>query len=81
MVCLMTDELEDDEEPLDEGAEDDVSLRPNENADDWALVQRLVPAKIREKYEILSYRNAARTVLKRGRVNLKISLRHSKTSL
>src|SRR5262245_40890632 len=55
----MSDELEDDEELPEEGADDDVSLRPNENADDRAIVERLVPAKVREKYEIVSYRNAA----------------------
>lgn len=55
----MSDESEDDEEVLEEGADDDVSLRPNENADDRLLVERLVPANIREKYEIFSYRNAA----------------------
>ncbi|MGY4399229.1 BglII/BstYI family type II restriction endonuclease [Bradyrhizobium sp. USDA 3315] len=55
----MSDERDDDEEQLEEGADDDVSLRPNENADDRELVERLVPPKIREKYEIVSYRNAA----------------------
>src|SRR6266508_3371564 len=56
---MSDDELEADEELVEEGAEDDISLRPNENADDRALVERLVPAKVREKYEIVSYRNAA----------------------
>jgi hypothetical protein len=56
----MSDEPEDDEEQLlEEGAEDDVSLRPNENADERSLVDRVIPAKIRDKYEIVSYRNAA----------------------
>ena len=55
----MSDEPEDDEELLEEGTEDDVSLRPNENADDRSLVERLLPAKIMEKYEVVSYRNAA----------------------
>jgi hypothetical protein len=55
----MSDELDEDEELGTEEAGDDVSLRPNENADDKDLVDRLVPAKIREKYEIVSYRNAA----------------------
>lgn len=58
----MSDEPDDDdleEDLVTEESKGDVSLRPNENADDAALVERLVPAKIREKYEIVSYRNAA----------------------
>src|SRR6478672_8061416 len=57
----MSDEPDDDEleDLAEEESKGDVSLRPNENADDHALVERLVPAKIREKYEIISYRNAA----------------------
>jgi hypothetical protein len=55
----MSDEPEDDEELLEEGTEDDVSLRPNENADERSLVDRVIPGKIRDKYEIVSYRNAA----------------------
>ncbi|MGY4319746.1 hypothetical protein [Bradyrhizobium sp. JR3.5] len=55
----MSEDPEDDEELLEEGANDDISLRPNDNADDRVLVERLVPAKIMEKYEIISYRNAA----------------------
>ena len=50
----MSDEPDEDEELLEEGADDDVSLRPNENADDRALMERLVPAKIRDKYEVVS---------------------------
>jgi hypothetical protein len=56
-----TDE-EEDEEVL-ELAEDkraaDVSLVPNENADSRALVESKVPRPIRDKYEVISYRNAA----------------------
>ena len=37
----------------------DVSLSPNENADPTALVDRKVPQTIRDKYEVISYRNAA----------------------
>lgn len=55
----MSDEPEEVEEPDVDGETDDVSLRPNENADERSLVDRLVPAKIRDKYEIVSYRNAA----------------------
>ena len=49
------DDIEDDEE----GATDDVSLRPNENADDQAIVDRKVPKEIRDKYDVISYRSAA----------------------
>ena len=59
----MSDELEDDDELEEDLAEEeskgDVAIRPNENADDRSLVERLVPAKIREKFEVVSYRNAA----------------------
>lgn len=58
----MSDEPDDEdleEDLIEEESKGDISLRPNENADDHALVERLVPAKIREKYEIVSYRNAA----------------------
>jgi len=37
----------------------DVSLNPNENADPQVLVDRKVPQAIRDKYEVISYRNAA----------------------
>jgi hypothetical protein len=49
------EEIEDDEE----GATDDVSLRPNENADSQEIVDRKVPKEIRDKYDIISYRSAA----------------------
>ena len=59
----MSDEPEDDDELEEDLAEEeskgDVATRPNENADDRSLVERLVPAKIREKFEVVSYRNAA----------------------
>lgn len=38
---------------------DIVETAPNEAADPIAIVERKVPADIREKYEVLSYRNAA----------------------
>ncbi len=41
------------------GATDDVSLRPNENADPAEIVDRKVPQSVRDKYEVYSYRNAA----------------------
>lgn len=37
----------------------DVSLSPNENADPQTIVDRKVPQAIRNKYEVISYRNAA----------------------
>lgn len=53
----MSDEEEIDGE--DEGTNDDVSLKPNENADPQDIVDRKVPKEIREKYEVVSYRSAA----------------------
>jgi hypothetical protein len=54
----MVDEpLNDDDENGD--ANDDVSLKPNENADAQEIVDRKVPKSIRERYEVISYRNAA----------------------
>jgi hypothetical protein len=54
----MVDEpLDDDEEDGD--ANDDVSLKPNENADPQEIVDREVPQSIRDRYEVFSYRNAA----------------------
>lgn len=51
-----------DEEPDDfeaEVAQDEVSLQPDESADpDW-LVEKAIPADIRAKFEIHSYRSAA----------------------
>src|SRR5579872_658257 len=52
------------EEP-EEGSEnplettDDVSLSPNENADSQTIVDRMVPKSVRDKYQVISYRNAA----------------------
>ena len=56
--------MADDDEIEDEDAEgggttDDVSLKPNENADPQEIVDRKVPQSIRDKYEVFSYRNAA----------------------
>jgi hypothetical protein len=54
----MVDETPDDDEE-DGDANDDVSLKPNENADPQEIVDRKVPQSIRDKYEVFSYRNAA----------------------
>lgn len=51
------DELNDGEE--EEASTDDVSLKPNENADAQEIVERKIPQSVREKYEVFSYRNAA----------------------
>jgi hypothetical protein len=51
-----------DEEEIEgeeEGANDDVSLKPNENADPREIVDRKVPQEVRDKYEVFSYRSAA----------------------
>jgi Restriction endonuclease BglII len=54
------DEVEDQDLEVEaEGAADDVALAPNEAADPPAIVDRKVPQDIRDKYEIISYRNAA----------------------
>ncbi len=59
----MTDEAEaDDAEDLEGEAErslDDVALAPSEAADPQDAVDRKIPQDIRDKYEIVSYRNAA----------------------
>jgi hypothetical protein len=53
--------MSDEEEIQGDGAvaQNDVALKPNENADDQSIVDRKVPQAIREKYEIFSYRSAA----------------------
>jgi hypothetical protein len=56
--------MADEPEPLDDDdddaeANDDVSLKPNENADPQEIVDLKVPQSIRDKYEVFSYRNAA----------------------
>ena len=58
----MVDEDDIDEEDLEaeaEGLSDDVALAPNEAADPQSIVDLKVPQDIRDKYEIISYRNAA----------------------
>jgi hypothetical protein len=52
---------EDDVEDATEGESlvDDVALAPSEAADSHVIVHRKVPADIRAKYEVVSYRNAA----------------------
>src|SRR5258707_6041293 len=49
-------DFEDSEEG---GSDTDIALAPNENADPQAIVDRKVPQSIRDKYEVVSYRNAA----------------------
>jgi hypothetical protein len=51
------EDIDDDDE---EGATDDVATAPNENADPPEIVARKVPKSIRDKYEVYSYRSAAR---------------------
>jgi len=55
--------MADEPEPLDDDddgdANDDVSLKPNENADPQEIVDLKVPQSIRDKYDVFSYRNAA----------------------
>jgi len=52
-----------EEDREDEGSEDpdgfDIETAPNEVADPKTIVDQKIPADIRKKYEILSYKNAA----------------------
>lgn len=55
---------EEEDEIDDPGAEDDaladdVALVPNDAADPASIVDRKVPQGVRDKYEVISYRNAA----------------------
>ena len=43
----------------DESEQNDVSLTPNDAADPTSIVEAKIPADIRNKYEVYSYRNAA----------------------
>lgn len=60
-IDIEVEEDEDDEgaEGSEAAAQDDVSLKPNETADDRAIVDSKIPQAIRDKYEIHSYRSAA----------------------
>ncbi len=49
---MAKDEIEDDDSE-DSGSTDDVSLSPNENADPQDIVDRMVPALVRTKYEVI----------------------------
>ncbi len=57
-MILPEDELE-DEELGEEIPPDAFSLQPNEAADPIAIVEATIPADIRAKFEVISYRNAA----------------------
>lgn len=52
---------EDDEEEdlIDEVGRNDIALNPTDAADPQAIVDAKIPADIREKYEVYSYRSAA----------------------
>jgi hypothetical protein len=43
----------------DEVGQDEVALSPNESADPQGIIDSSIPADVREKYEIYSYRSAA----------------------
>lgn len=51
--------LEAEELETDEGATDDVALRPGPNADAPDDVERYISAEVRELYDVYSYRHAA----------------------
>lgn len=55
----MADDGVEDDEIEQSGQTDDVSRKPNENADPQGIVDSKVPQSIRDKYEVFSYRNAA----------------------
>jgi hypothetical protein len=55
----MADDDIEDEDTEEGGSTDDVSRKPNENADPQEIVDRKIPQSIRDKYEVISYRNAA----------------------
>lgn len=51
---------EDEDREIEEfGLDEDVALAPNEAADSQSIVDKKIPQDIRDKYEIVSYRNAA----------------------
>src|SRR5687767_3711021 len=54
-----TPEADDAEEELQRALGPDVTLIPGDAADPQALVDSKVPADIRKKYDVVSYRNAA----------------------
>jgi hypothetical protein len=55
---MTEDESEDN--VVDGGAPaDDVALTPNESADSSSIVERKIPKAVRDRYEVISYRNAA----------------------
>jgi len=56
---MIENDDEDDDDIIDEEVESDVATRPNEAADPDAIVKSKFPKEIQEKYELLSYRNAA----------------------
>lgn len=56
---ISDDETEHDYDLEDATPIEDVSFKPNENADPQEIVDRKVPQSVRDKYEVFSYRNAA----------------------
>ena len=56
---MIGEDEEDDFETEVATSVDGVALAPNEAADPQAIVDRKVPQDIRDKYEVISYRNAA----------------------
>jgi Restriction endonuclease BglII len=53
------DDLDEGESEIEDDVSDDVALAPNENADPQSVTNRKIPSDIRDKYEVISYRNAA----------------------
>ncbi len=56
---MSVDDDDDDDKELEEEASSDVPTSPNEVADRQSIVESAIPPDIRQKYELLSYRNAA----------------------
>lgn len=66
----LSDEELEVEEPLDlaeEISKDQIALKPSDTGDPQAIVDKMIPEDIRERYEVYSYRNAA-TILSETRM-------------
>ena len=55
----MAADNDEESEDLEEIAGSDIEIAPNEAADPRAIIDAKIPSDVRDKYEILSYRNAA----------------------
>jgi len=58
-VLVGTDEPEDEDERPDKPSPSNGDAAPSDAADPQAIVERMIPADVRSRYEVVSYRNAA----------------------